>query len=133
MDILNKEKEIEMTQVKSVVVEGAAAPCVVAITKKEAAEMEKSAIKAAKELGVGKSKPKRASSKSAEPRAKRDPKPSSKQAIVNTLVKGVFEGRDPKEKVSKEFKQEIIQEIMTLCNMTKNGATTYLYNALKTL
>ncbi len=69
----------------------------------------------------------------AEPRIKRNPKPSSKQATVNALVKGVFEGRDISEKPSKEFKQEIISEIMKLCNMTQAGATTYFYNALKVL
>lgn len=69
----------------------------------------------------------------AEPRLKRDPKPSTKQATVNALVKGVFEGRDVSEKPSKEFKQQIISEIMQLCNMTQAGATTYFYNALKVL
>ena len=121
-----------MNLVKSVIVESAAAPCVVAISKTEAAKIEKGIINAAKELGVGK-KAKRTSKQSAEPRVKRAPKPSSKQATVNALVKGVFEDRDPMIKPSKEFKQQIISEIMQLCNMTQAGATTYFYNALKTL
>jgi hypothetical protein len=123
-----------MNLVKSVIVESAAAPCVVAISKTEAAKIEKGIINAAKELGVGKkAKAKRTSKQSTEPRAKRAPKPSSKQATVNALVKGVFEDRDPMIKPSKEFKQQIISEIMQLCNMTHAGATTYFYNALKTL
>lgn len=121
-----------MTQTKPIFVASAAAPCIVAISKTEAAQLDKSCAKAAEFL-LGKKKTKRASSKPAEPRAKRAPKPSSKQGIVNALVKGVFEGRDPKEKISKEFKQEIIAEIMTLCSMSKAGATTYFYNAMKAL
>ena len=69
----------------------------------------------------------------AEPRLKRAPQAHTKQATVNTLVKGVFEGRDINEKPSKEFKQQIISEIMQLCNMSQAGATTYFYNALKVL
>lgn len=85
------------------------------------------------EVKPAKVKKARAKRMPAEPRLKRDPKPSTKQATVNALVKGVFEGRDASEKPSKEFKQEIISEIMKLCNMTQAGATTYFYNALKTL
>lgn len=84
-------------------------------------------------LEAAKPKKVRAKRMPAEPRLPRTPKPSTKQATVNALVKGVFEGRDISQKPSKEFKQEIISEIMKLCNMTQAGATTYFYNALKTL
>lgn len=133
MTKLNNEKEPEMTSIATISVPSAAAPCVVAVSKTEAAKIQKSVNDAAKFLGVGKkTKTKRASSKPAEPRAKRAPKPSSKQGRVNALVQGVFEGRDPKT-LTKEFKKEIIAEIMQLCDMTQAGATTYFYNAIKTL
>lgn len=59
------------------------------------------------------------------------PKAGSKQARVNELVKSVL--TDNTRTLDKNFKQEIIAEIMTLCGMTKAGATTYFYNAMKTI
>jgi hypothetical protein len=57
------------------------------------------------------------------------PKAGSKQARVNELVKSVL--TDNTRVLDKNFKQEIISEIVTLCEMTRAGATTYFYNAMK--
>lgn len=65
------------------------------------------------------------------PKVKKAPKAGTKQARVNELVKAVLTDND--RKLDKTFKQEIIQEIMQLCNMTQAGATTYFYNAIKVL
>jgi hypothetical protein len=65
------------------------------------------------------------------PKVKKDPKAGTKQARVNELVKAVLTDND--RKLDKTFKQEIITEIMQLCQMTHAGATTYFYNAMKSL
>lgn len=65
------------------------------------------------------------------PKVKKAPKAGTKQARVNELVKAVLENNE--RKLDKTFKQEIISEIMTLCEMTHAGATTYFYNAMKVL
>ena len=65
------------------------------------------------------------------PKVAKAPKAGTKQARVNELVRAVL--TDSERKLDKTFKQEIIQEIMSLCNMTQAGATTYFYNAMKVL
>jgi hypothetical protein len=65
------------------------------------------------------------------PKVKKAPKAGTKQARVNELVKAVLTDND--RKLDKAFKQEIIGEIMVLCEMTHAGATTYFYNAMKSL
>lgn len=105
-----------------------------AVTKKEHTEYVKSVEKAAEFL-LG-TKPKKKLKKM--PAVKetvvkqtKPPKAGSKQARVNELVKSVL--TDNTRTLDKNFKQEIISEIMTLCEMSKAGATTYFYNAMKSI
>lgn len=135
---MKTKEEIQVSDtinVSSEYVENAAAPCIVAVSPAKALKIQKEFAKAAVDLGVGKkvrtAKP--LSSRPAEPRAKRTPQAHTKQAMVNALVKGVFQDRNTSERPSKDLKLKIVHEIMTLCNMTHAGATTYFYNALKTL
>ena len=58
------------------------------------------------------------------------PKTGTKQAQVNELVKARINGTG---KISKEFKQELIAMIIEKVGMTQAGATTYLYNALRSI
>jgi hypothetical protein len=85
-----------------------------------------------------KEKSKPVARKSDTPRVKGEPKAETKQARVNALVREMFVSRDlsfPQKgvKVSKDFKQEVVKEIMDKVGMTAAGAQTYFYNALKTL
>lgn len=141
---MKTEKETKMsetTNVSGVYVENASAPCIVAVSPAKALKIQKEFAKAALDLGVGKkvkkvknpASPEPRAKRTAEPRAKRAPQAHTKQSMVNALVKGVFEGRNVNEKPSKDLKLKIVHEIMTLCNMSQTGATTYFYNALKTL
>lgn len=59
------------------------------------------------------------------------PKAGTKQSRVNELVKAAIEGVSTP--ISKDFKQKLVAEIVEKIGMTQAGATTYLYNALKTI
>lgn len=59
------------------------------------------------------------------------PKAGTKQSRVNELVKAAIEGVSTP--ISKNFKQKLVAEIVEKIGMTQAGATTYLYNALKTI
>lgn len=107
-----------------------------AVSKKEFDAYGKS-LKAAADFLLGPKKTKAKGKKLSKKPAvegivvKKAPKAGSKQARVNELVKAVLTNND--RKLDKAFKQEIIGEIMTLCEMSHAGATTYFYNAMKAL
>jgi len=72
----------------------------------------------------------------AKAKAPSKPKPAkapkvTKQSQVNAIVANAFKGRTAP--FSKTEKSQIITDIMSAVGMTKAGATTYFYNALKVL
>lgn len=68
--------------------------------------------------------------KPAKPKAPKEPR-VTKQSKVNAFVKDRVANRTLP--ITKEFRQVMILEIMALAGMSKAGATTYFYNALKAL
>lgn len=63
-------------------------------------------------------------------KAPRAPRAGTKQEKVNEIVKQAFASVG---KVDKSFKADMVAKIMVDVGMTKAGATTYLYNAIKAL
>lgn len=65
------------------------------------------------------------------PKAPKKPKEPrvTKQAQANEIVKNLFANNI----VTKDLKKQAIGDIMVMVGMTKAGATTYFYNALKAL
>lgn len=61
----------------------------------------------------------------------RAPKAGSKQEKANQIVQQAFAGLNGT--IDKSFKSSMIVKIMEEVGMSKAGATTYLYNALKTV